>query len=70
MINLLIDKLYYWHSHPLEAPRVAVISGTGEKAFCAGGDIKRLYDASVGKEKEEVKSEFFAREYLADYALT
>lgn len=69
MINLLIAKLYKWHTHPNEAPRVVLISGTG-KAFCAGGDIRKLYDANIGKQPESFKSEFFAREYLADFALT
>jgi len=25
--------------------------GTGEKAFCAGGDIKRMYQAKIANEK-------------------
>ena len=47
-----------------------MIQGVGGKAFCAGGDIKNIYDASVGKEDPKVKAEFFAREYLLDYSLT
>jgi enoyl-CoA hydratase/carnithine racemase len=46
------------------------MSGVGGKAFCAGGDIKRIYDSKVGKEDESIRAKFFAREYLADYALT
>lgn len=40
MVDLMLDKVKHWHVHPHEAPRVALISGVGEKAFCAGGDIK------------------------------
>ena len=47
-----------------------MISGTGDKAFCAGGDIKNIYDSGMGKAPSHIKSEFFAREYLLDYALT
>jgi enoyl-CoA hydratase/carnithine racemase len=42
----------------------------GGKAFCAGGDIKLIYDSSVGKADPKIRSEFFAREYIADYGLS
>lgn len=70
MVELLLAKLKEWHSDPSKAPRVALISGVGEKAFCAGGDIKNIYESGIGKAPAHIKSEFFAREYLLDYALT
>jgi enoyl-CoA hydratase/carnithine racemase len=51
-------------------PRAVLISGTGGKAFCAGGDIVSVYHANTGKLPESIKAEFFAREYLMDYSLT
>ena len=40
MVDLMLGKLKTWNKDPASAPRVALISGVGEKAFCAGGDIK------------------------------
>lgn len=71
MITLLNEKLFEWNKSS-SPPRVAMISGTGGKAFCAGGDIVSIYNASIGKEgyPDSLKAEFFADEYLADYSLT
>jgi enoyl-CoA hydratase/carnithine racemase len=44
MIQLLNLKLREWKTSD-RYPRVAFISGTGGKAFCAGGDIVSLYRA-------------------------
>ena len=47
--------------------RGMLLQGSGEKAFCAGGDIRAIYDSfhSAGT----LHHEFFAREYPLDYAL-
>lgn len=49
-----------------------MISGTGGKAFCAGGDIVSLYNAHIGKPgfDKNLGAQFFADEYLMDYELT
>ena len=70
MVNILTDKLKEWHFNPEQAPRVVLMSGVGGKAFCAGGDIKNLYDVNIGKGDPKVKAEFFAKEYLVDFNLT
>ena len=43
------------------------LKGAGEKAFCAGGDVRALYDSfhAAGT----LHNEFFAREYPLDYQL-
>ena len=51
-----------------------LITGEGEKAFCAGGDIQALYRAAVanreaGKVVDRYPFEFFAEEYRLDYLL-
>jgi enoyl-CoA hydratase/carnithine racemase len=47
--------------------RAVVIRGAGEKAFCAGGDIRALYDSY--RNSGTVHVEFFATEYPVDYLL-
>lgn len=46
------------------------MSGVGGKAFCAGGDIKLIYDSGTGKADPKIKNQFFHDEYVLDYALT
>lgn len=70
MIHILWENLTKWHNEPKTAPTVLFIRGTGEKAFCAGGDIKSIYDGGVNEINPNVPKEFFAREYIVDYALT
>jgi len=47
--------------------RAVIIKGAGGKAFCAGGDIRALYDSF--KESGSVHLEFFVAEYPLDYLL-
>ena len=72
MLHLMLPKLKEWNANQATNPRVALISGTGGKAFCAGGDIVSLYHANAGKEGYDpaTKAQFFAQEYLLDYGLT
>jgi len=44
-----------------------VIRGAGEKAFCAGGDIRALYESY--RSSGTLHVEFFATEYPLDYVL-
>ena len=44
-----------------------LIRGEGDKAFCAGGDIRALYQSL--KESGSLHHEFFIAEYSLDYAL-
>lgn len=71
MVDIICQKLKQWNADPSSAPRVAMISGTGEKAFCAGGDIVSIYNAHIGKPgfDKSIKADFFADEYLQDYEL-
>lgn len=49
MVHLMIKQLKSWNLNPTSAPRVLLISGVGGKAFCAGGDIKLIYESGIGK---------------------
>jgi enoyl-CoA hydratase/carnithine racemase len=46
---------------------VVVLQGTGEKAFCAGGDLHGLYRSMV--QKDAYADAFFEREYRLDYRI-
>lgn len=51
------------------------IQGAGEKAFCAGGDVRRLHDAIMEQRKVDAAKvpqdcfDFFSKEYQVDYAI-
>lgn len=70
MIDLLAEQLSQWQQ---DSRIVAVwLDAEGDKAFCAGGDIVRLYQSMVDTPKGERNSyaeDFFAREYRLDYLL-
>ncbi len=70
MVHSIIKKLKVWQAKPDLAPRVLLMSGVGGKAFCAGGDIKLIYESGTGKADPKIKNQFFHDEYVLDYALT
>lgn len=50
MIQDLQGKIKVWETDKVKA---VWMTGEGDKAFCAGGDIKSLYDAKKGGRIEE-----------------
>lgn len=69
MVDLLTPQLETWQR---DESIVAVwLDGAGEKAFCAGGDIRRLYDTmiSCGDGVNTYAEQFFANEYRLDYLI-
>lgn len=60
MVKELARQLDAWEQDP--AIRHVVLTGAGEKAFCAGGDIRKIYD--MKKNGEPGLSEFFRDEYM------
>ena len=64
MIRALDDKLSEWAKDT--SIRAVMILGAGDKAFCAGGDIRALYDAKKSG-NGTLLSEFFWHEYRLDY---
>jgi enoyl-CoA hydratase/carnithine racemase len=46
-----------------------LIQGAGEKAFCAGGDIRAIYDSYQDQNSSQLYFDFFAAEYPLDYQL-
>ncbi len=65
MCIAIYEALRDWQNDP--AIKAVVVKGEGEKAFCAGGDIRQLYDN--GAEKVEESSTFFWHEYRMNAAI-
>ena len=59
MCKLFRAKLIEWERSP--AVKAVLVRGVGEKAFCAGGDIRWLHDS--GKVDPAGTCEFFREEY-------
>jgi enoyl-CoA hydratase/carnithine racemase len=66
MIRALDDKLGQWAGDA--SIRAVMIFGAGDRAFCAGGDIRALYDAGKGSDRS-LLSEFFWHEYRMNYRI-
>lgn len=62
MVRLLHRHLQQWADDP--AIQAVVLRGAGEKAFCAGGDIRSLYDSH--KAGGDLHLRFFEEEYALD----
>ena len=70
MIDRLDPQLMAW----AEDPQIAgvVLDATGDRAFCAGGDVVRVYRAIRAAAPGQVPpeaSDFFEREYRLDYRI-
>jgi enoyl-CoA hydratase len=59
MCQLMIDALLAWQDDP--AVELVVIDNSGERGFCAGGDIRVLYDSAAYDGR--LAREFFFVEY-------
>ena len=77
MVDLMLLQLTQWqHDDNLV---LVLISGSGDKAFCAGGDVQALYQAAITinndspsateEHGDEIAAHFFEREYRLDYLL-
>jgi len=69
MIHFLSKKLYSWKTGIETVPRVVMISGTGGKAFCAGGDIVDYYRLWKKGGEMAAIDRLCTDEYLSYYAL-
>lgn len=71
MFPLLRQQLLTWQ---LDKRIVSVLlTSSGDKAFCAGGDVKSLQQALVSTQgneaKQQIVSDYFTAEYQVDYLL-
>lgn len=60
MIRKILPLLQQWEKEKT----MVLIKGSGEKAFCAGGDVRAIYEA--GLKGEKLGSEFFRIEYTTN----
>src|SRR5437667_9675865 len=63
MVLRMTEQLLRWASD--ESVYAVLVAGAGEKAFCAGGDVRALYESyAAGKNSHQ---QFFVDEYRLDY---
>jgi enoyl-CoA hydratase/carnithine racemase len=71
MVRALTRQLDIWAEN--DAVYAVVLRGSGDKAFCAGGDIRALYQSwqqrSSAPDAEPLHHAFFAEEYALDLML-
>lgn len=70
MIRRLDPQLQQWAADAGIA--CVLLRGAGEKAFCAGGDVRLLRDAALefkGQARNPVAQAFFSEEYRLDYRI-
>ncbi|MEC4726935.1 enoyl-CoA hydratase/isomerase family protein [Shewanella sp. D64] len=69
MVHAMTAQLTAWQKDDDIA--LVMLDGAGEKSFCAGGDVRAIYHASVNTPGELTQGsvEFFANEYQLDYLL-
>ncbi|MHB8822020.1 MAG: enoyl-CoA hydratase/isomerase family protein, partial [Pseudomonadaceae bacterium] len=65
MVRQLQNQLSAWAQDP--AIRAVVLRGAGDKAFCAGGDIRALYDSQ--RSGDDLHLRFLEEEYALDQCL-
>jgi enoyl-CoA hydratase/carnithine racemase len=65
MVQQLDAILRKWSNDP--QVHAVVVKGAGEKAFCAGGDIRSLYDSM--RSGGSLHRDFFPIEYRLDYLI-
>lgn len=65
MIRRLADQLARWRED--DQVHAILLQGAGERAFCAGGDVRALHDDQ--RAGTPTHGDFFSEEYRLDYAL-
>ncbi|XP_063588518.1 3-hydroxyisobutyryl-CoA hydrolase, mitochondrial-like isoform X2 [Penaeus indicus] len=58
MVRLIYPKLKEWEN----TKSMVIIKGTGEKAFCAGGDVRSIVEGKTNA--SEIGPDFFREEYM------
>ncbi|WOT04158.1 enoyl-CoA hydratase/isomerase family protein [Shewanella youngdeokensis] len=69
MVQALLAQLTCWKND--DSIAAIMLDGAGDKAFCAGGDVRAIYHAAMDKPGEvtAAATEFFKLEYQLDYLL-
>ncbi|RFA32148.1 3-hydroxyisobutyryl-CoA hydrolase [Virgibacillus dokdonensis] len=64
MLSPIYERLLEWEND--SDVQLIILNGEGQKGFCAGGDIKTLYQAKENEEAFEKAMDFFEIEYATD----
>ncbi|TQR18466.1 enoyl-CoA hydratase/isomerase family protein [Psychrobacillus soli] len=64
MVKQIGQKLEEWQTD--DNIHVVILNGAGEKGFCAGGDIKALYESNTSEAALQEAKQFFKVEYEVD----
>lgn len=67
MARKIIPRMKEWEKSQLA--NIVVISGAGDKAFCAGGDVAELAKQNNTPEGQRKSSDYFALEYQLDHCV-
>ena len=67
MARKIIPRLLEWEKSQLA--NIILMSGAGEKAFCAGGDVQALAEQNKTEEGQQNSSDYFALEYQLDHVI-
>ena len=69
MVELLLPQLQLWKDDPQIV--MVLLQGAGDKAFCAGGDIRDLYHTMQENPDtyQHYVADFFTKEYSLDYLI-
>lgn len=65
MCKEIFEKILEWNNDP--SIKAVVLKGAGDRAFCAGGDVRKIYD--LRDKKLSDKQSFFKNEYKLDHAI-
>ena len=65
MVKELATLLHQWEND--DSIHAVLVRGAGEKAFCAGGDIRYIYDSFQADSTEHLQ--FFCDEYQLDHTI-
>ena len=65
MIRAMDPKLKEWEED--DSIKMVMIKGAGEKSFCAGGDVRAVWDA--GKAGDDLTDSFFREEYILNHRI-
>eukprot|EP00003_Mantamonas_plastica_P022486 TRINITY_DN3838_c0_g1_i3.p1 TRINITY_DN3838_c0_g1~~TRINITY_DN3838_c0_g1_i3.p1 ORF type:complete len:316 (-),score=68.62 TRINITY_DN3838_c0_g1_i3:427-1374(-) len=69
MVRTLTEQYKMWDQNP--AANMIVLKATGERAFCAGGDIRSIYDSVKGDNSGQntLAQDFFKEEYQLNHLI-
>ncbi|XP_062862481.1 3-hydroxyisobutyryl-CoA hydrolase, mitochondrial [Trichomycterus rosablanca] len=65
MVRHIYPQLKKWENDP--ETQIVIIKGAGDKAFCAGGDIRAVTEA--GRVGDSLAQDFFREEYILNNAI-